>query len=88
MLSYPFKSTMKAVQAKITPPKNIEVTLKYALVAPLVNSLLIGKFFILFCQLFQKIISGKPSECQTVWIQIRPDILFGLIWVQTVCKGY
>ena len=26
------------------------------------------------------------SGCQTVWIQIRPDILSGLIWVQTVCK--
>ena len=29
-----------------------------------------------------------PSECQTVWIQIRPDILSGTIWVLTVCKGY
>ena len=29
-----------------------------------------------------------PSEFQTVWIQIRPDILLGLIWVQTVCKHY
>ena len=29
-----------------------------------------------------------PSECQTVWIKIRPDVLLGLIWVQTVCKGY
>ena len=29
-----------------------------------------------------------PSRCQTVWIQIRPNILTGLIWVQTVCKGY
>ena len=38
-------------------------------------------------QLFRKIISGIPSECQTVWIQIRPDVLWGLIWVQTVCKG-
>ena len=28
------------------------------------------------------------SECQTLWIQIRPDLLSGLIWVQTVCKGY
>ena len=26
--------------------------------------------------------------CQTVWIQIRTDILSVLIWVQTVCKGY
>ena len=25
---------------------------------------------------------------KTVWIQIRPDILSGLIWVQTVCKDY
>ena len=39
-------------------------------------------------QLFRKILSRIPSECQIVWIQIRPDILSGLIWVQTVCKGY
>ena len=43
--------------------------------------------------LFRKILSDIvyctiPSEYQTVWIQIRPDILWGLIWVQTVCKGY
>ena len=25
------------------------------------------------------------SECQTVWIQIRHDILLGLIWIQTAC---
>ena len=28
-----------------------------------------------------------PSACQSVWIQIRPDIMLGLIWVQTVCKS-
>ena len=39
-------------------------------------------------QLFRKILSGTPSECQTDWIQIRPDILLGLIWVQSVCQGY
>ena len=39
-------------------------------------------------QLFQKILSEIPSECQTVCILIRPNILSGLIWVQTVCKGY
>ena len=27
-------------------------------------------------------------QYQTVWIQIRTDILSALIWVQTVCKGY
>ena len=38
--------------------------------------------------MFSKNLSGIPSECQTVWIQIRPDKTSGLIWVQTVCKGY
>ena len=38
-------------------------------------------------KLFQNIISGTPAECQTVWIQIRPDILSGLIWGQTVCNA-
>ena len=54
-----------------------------------------GKLFMLFVvrlffqnQLFRKIISGILSESQTHWIQIRPDILSGLIWVQPVCKGY
>ena len=37
---------------------------------------------------FENNISGVPSECQTIWIQTRPDILSGLVWVQTVCKGY
>ena len=37
---------------------------------------------------FRKILSGIPSECQTDWIQIRPDILSGLIGVQSLCKGY
>ena len=32
-------------------------------------------------QLFRKILSGIPSECQTVRIQVRPDIMSGLIWV-------
>ena len=36
---------------------------------------------------FLKIIHpGPPSECQTVWIQIKTDILLVFIWVQTVCK--
>ena len=37
---------------------------------------------------FSKNLSGIPSECQTVWIQNRPDALSGLVWVQAVCKGY
>ena len=29
---------------------------------------------------------GPPSECQTVWIQIKTDILLVFISVQNVCK--
>ena len=35
-------------------------------------------------QLIGEILSRIPSECQIDCIQIRPDILSGLIWVQTV----
>ena len=37
---------------------------------------------------FLKILSGTLSECQTVSILIRPYILSGLIWFQTICKSY
>ena len=37
---------------------------------------------------FKKILSGLLSDSQTDWIQIMPDILSGLILVQSVCKGY
>ena len=37
-------------------------------------------------KIFQQYI--VPSECQTVWIQIRPHILSVMIFVQTVCKSY
>ena len=36
--------------------------------------------------MFLKNLSGIQSEFQTDWIQIRPDFLSALIWVQTVCK--
>ena len=37
---------------------------------------------------FLKNFFQEYHKCQTVWIQTRPDILSGLIWVKTVCKGY
>ena len=55
------------------------------------NPLYTGKFFMLLlssADIFQKILSGTPSECQTVWIQIRTNILFVRNWFQTVCQGY
>ena len=33
-------------------------------------------------------LSGIPSECQTVLIQIRPDDLSVLIWAQFICNDY
>ena len=37
---------------------------------------------------FQNNLSWIPSECQIVWIQIRPDVLSVFIWVQTACEDY
>ena len=37
---------------------------------------------------FQTIPYETLSEYQTVWIQIKTIILWVLIWVQTICKGY
>ena len=51
-------------------------------------------FFVICAFLFEinflkkKNLSGIPSECQTVWIKIRSNVLSDLICVQTVCKGY
>ena len=48
-------------------------------------------FTLYYCAIFYSLDAGFfsiPSGSQTVWIQIRPGILPGLIWVQTVCKGY
>ena len=36
-------------------------------------------------QLFPKHFFQDYHPSQTVWIQIRNDVLSGLIWVQTVC---
>ena len=59
-----------------------------------INSLPTWIFFGLFngqliffkINFFEKNISGMPTECQTVWILIRPDILSGLICVQSVLQ--
>ena len=32
--------------------------------------------------------SKENLSCQAVWIQIMPDVLSGLVWVQIVCKSY
>ena len=62
----------------------------------LLSLCMLGMFSCFRCRLlpffkiifFQKTLLEPLSECQTVWIQIRTDVLSVLIWVQTVCKGY
>ena len=44
-------------------------------------------FFVVYGFFSKSILSGIPSECQTVWIQIKSVILSGLVLVQTVCKA-
>ena len=44
----------------------------------------ISLFLVFF---FYNDLSGISVKCQAVWIQIMPDVLSGLIWVQIVCKG-
>ena len=52
--------------------------------------------FFLFCHLpifvskfnlFKKFFWKYIRMSKTIWMQIRPDILSGMICVQTVCKG-
>ena len=51
--------------------------------------ILLSLHTLLFCHilLFGCLIFSLPSRSQTIWIQIRPDIMSGLILVQTVCKS-
>ena len=39
-----------------------------------------------FYKVSKKHFINTICNCQMVWIQIMPDMLSGLIWVQTVCK--
>ena len=47
------------------------------------HTLLMCHILLFGCWIF-----STPSMCPTVWIQVRPNILSGLIWVQSVCKRY
>ena len=46
--------------------------------------------YLFFCKInfFEKFFRVYHQSFQTFWIQIRPDILSGLIWIQTVCNCY
>ena len=50
--------------------------------------LLSADFFFLSKLTISKNFFQENYQCQNVWIQIRKNILWVLIWVQTVCKDY
>ena len=68
----------------------LEITAHFKIISLVqLNSLTLGKFLMLSCRLriffkinfFKNLLSGIPSECQTVWILIRPNVKSGLIWI-------
>ena len=76
--------------------KHVQSQLNVSSLSVLILILLLTSCLLCFCRLlifikinfFEKNLSGIPSDSQTDWIQIRSDILSGLIWVQTVWKSY
>ena len=54
---------------------------------PWIIFMLFRRLLIFSKSTFSYILSWMPLECQTVWIQIRPDINSGLIWVHGECSG-
>ena len=40
-------------------------------------------FPLLFDCLFNSLVSSADNLCKTVWSQIRPDIMWSLIWIKT-----
>ena len=85
--NFPVGKELKSVKAKSWQQKNC--------FPPAVSLRMLENFacFLSSADIFQnqhfvKILSKIPSECRTVWIQIRFDVLSGLIWVQTFCKCY
>ena len=66
--------------------------LKFEYPLPFVNSIFnhlhAGYFFMLLLGVdFKKNRKYYQSTCQTVLIQIRPTILPGMVWIQTVYKS-
>ena len=87
-MSDPFLEGSKTILTKLSPLKVYLFPLTLCMLGNFTCFFVICGFFFFSINFFQKHLSGIPSECQTVWIQIRPDILSGLICVQTICKGY
>ena len=64
---------------------SFDENLPYERVDQVTLSLLVNFTDFLQINFFEKFFQ-EYHQCQTVWTQIRPDILSGMIWVQAVCK--
>ena len=87
-----YKKTQHIIYAayKIRSIRNTQHT-KYSACKELTPCLL-GNFacIIVVCRFYFKINVFEnffQAECQIVWIQIRPDVLSGRIWVQIFCTS-
>ena len=54
----------------------------------IVHAFLSSAEFFFKVNFLEKFFQEYTQECQTDWSQIRANVLWGLIWVQTVWKGY
>ena len=78
-----------SVANRVEPGLSLAVkTIHYLTLCMLRNFFMIFCHLLIFLDFFPKKFLQEYHQCQTVWIQIRPDILSGLIWAQTVCKDY
>ena len=86
--------TQKEFLEKVDFEKNLQTTKKHEKlfrgqrVDSGLNVQLFAPWEIFPYRLFRKILSGIPSEYLTDLIEIRPNIFSGLVWIQSVCKGY
>ena len=57
---------------------------------PILHLLFLHCITLYYCAISYSLGAGffNTIRYQTVWTQIRPNVFSGLIWVQTVCKGY
>ena len=76
-------------ESKLSQIKMRDVDMNYQSLhtGSLIMVLLSADFFFKF-KFSKNTFRNTRSECQTVWNQIRTDILSVLICVQTVCKDY
>ena len=84
------RTTSRALDVYLWAISSIMVLIFIVYFKPGFSYLHTGYFFMFFvvCRYFTTFFFKITSECQPTLLQIRPCILLGLTWVQTICKGH